>query len=386
MNKNKIVFVDESGDEGRSEGSSSDYYIVVALIVEEENYRQLLQHFKGVRKRQFLQGSEIKSDTVGNDTVRRKRVITDITQKPFDLSILIVDKRKLTATGFRYSHSFVKYLHGRLYQNVMRDFNFIQFKADTIKSRTFTNEFKSYIEKKSPKTLFSGYSFEFLNSIDNECVQVCDFLAGTIRRCLEQRETIEDKGIYLSHVKERSYIEIFPYSQHEYLYEITGDEKSDFDLQIERRAVEDAYRYINEQKDNTDTDVQQATYCLQLFLSDYFSSNGDSWLATHILQIKLEETFNETFVDQKLRSIIAKLRDNSVLIASKRSGGYKIPTRVTDLYEYLNTQNMTISPMISRIKKASDLVRRATDGNVNILEVEEFRNLKRLVEVLTELV
>lgn len=385
MNKNKVVFVDESGDEGRLEGKSSDFYVILALMIAEEDYPQLLQHFKGVRATRFAQKAEMKSDTVGNDSGRRKEIITDLTRKPFDLSILIVDKRKLTTTGFRYPQSFVKYLHGRLYKNVIADLNFVQVKADILKSKAFTDELKTYIEKKNPRTLFSDCCFEFIDSKDNECIQACDFLSGTIRRCIEQRETPEDKGIYLSYIKERSYIEVFPYTDQKYIYEIGVAKETDFDIEIEKKAVEEAYRYINKDKDNSDVQVQQQIFCLQVLLSDYFFSNGDNWITTNALEEKLGESFNETFGDQKLRGIIGKLRDNNVLIASKRSGGYKIPTRVTDLYEYLNTQNMTIAPMISRIKRASDLAKRATDGKVNILDEKEYSNLKILVEALMPL-
>jgi len=385
MNKDKIVFVDESGDEGSLVGKSSNSYVIVALIVAKENCSELLQHFKGVRARRFTQNAEMKSDTVGNNSRKRKEIITDITQKPFDLSILIVNKQELTSTGFQYAQSFVKYLHNRLYQNVLMDLNFVQIKADKLKSKAFTNELKLYIEKKNPMTLFSGCSVEFIDSKDNECIQACDFLCGTIRRCVEGRETKEDKGIYLSHIKERSYIEIFPYSRHEYFYEIDGNKKSDFDIEIEKRAVAEVYRYINEQRESPEIEVQQQIYCLRILLSDYFVTNGDNWVATSILEAKLGEVFNEDISDQKLRGIIGRLRDKNILIASKRTGGYKFPTCLTDLYEYLNTQNMTIEPMIRRIKKATNLVQRATNGNLNILERPEFRNLKQIVEVLPQL-
>lgn len=174
-------------------------------------------------------------------------------------------------------------------------------------------------------------------------------------------------------------------SEHKYFYEIDGNEKSDFDIEIEKRAVAEAYRYIKEQRDNSEIEVQQQIHCLQILLSDYFVTNGDNWVATSILEVKLGEAFNEDISDQKLRGIIGRLRDNNVLITSKRAGGYKIPTCLNDLYDYLNTQNRTIEPMIRRIRKASSLVKRATNGNLNILEQPEFRNLKQIVEVLPQL-
>lgn len=381
MSNNKQVFIDESGDEGLGDGSS-DYYVVLALIVEEEKYSDLLRHFKGVKGRHF-KNIEMKSSVVQNDVVKRKQVISDITGKDFELSILVVDKRKLNSPGFHYSPSFIKYLHLQLYQNIISDSYSVHINADNIKSKAFMEEFKTYINKR--KTLFSKWKFSFLDSRNNECIQATDFLCGTIRRCVEKDETSENRNIFLSHIKNRSHIEFFPYNENDYLYETTGTERSTYDIKIERKAIEIAYRYIEGNINSPKVEIQEQIHTLQFLLSDYHLSNGENWVPTWKLKEKHHEAFSAKISDQKIRSVIGKLRDKEVLIVSRRSGGYKIPTKESELYEYLSTQNMTVTPMVARIKKAHDLVRRATDENVNILEKPEFSNLKRIVEAVTQI-
>lgn len=381
MSNNKQVFIDESGDEGLSDGSS-DYYVVLALIIEEEKYCDLLRHFKGVKGRHF-KNIEMKSSVVQNDAVRRKQVISDITGKDFELSILVVDKRKLNSPGFHYSPSFIKYLHSQLHHNIISDAYSVQINADNIKSKAFMDEFKTYINKK--KTLFSRWKFNFLDSRSNECIQAADFLCGTIRRCIEKKETSENRNIFLSYIKNRSHIEFFPYNDNHYLYETTGVERSTYDIKIERKAIEIAYRHIEENINSSKVEIQEQIHSLQFLLSDYHLFNGENWVPTWELKEKYQGTFSAKISDQKMRSIIGKLRDKKVLIVSRRSGGYKIPTKESELYEYLSTQNMTITPMIARIKKAHDLIKRATDENVNILEKPEFSSLKRIVEAVTHI-
>lgn len=382
MNNNKLVFVDESGDEGRTAGASSDYYIVLAIIINEDEYPSLLEHFKGVRSRNFHKCHEMKSVLIGNDVPKRKRVISDITSKSFDISILIVDKSKLTSPGLCFSPSFIKFMHSRLYRNIKEDFHYVHIKADSIKSKMFMDEFERYIHKYNYKTLFSDWSFEFIDSKSNECIQVADILSGTIRRCMEQQETKENTAIFYSYFQNRSYIEIFPYAEYNYLYEISRDERDTFDIHIERRATEEAARFINTHKYSTDELVQERLHCIQILFSDYLLNKGESWVSTNELKEKLEQVLLVPISDQKLRAIIGQLRDDNVLIVSRRSGGYKLPTKEAELYEYLNTQNMTIVPMVNRVSLAHDLIRRATGGKVDILEKDEYKSLKYFVNAL----
>ncbi len=384
LNKSKIVFVDESGDEGRKDGKSSDYYVVLALIIDEDQYEPLLSHFKKVRGDNFQHAAEMKSSTVGNNTNRRKKIVSEITSQQFSLSVLVIDKTKLTSPGFYFSPSFVKYMHSRLYRNIKDDFHYVKIQADRIKSHRFMVEFEGYIQKNNPKTLFSECTFDFVDSKSNEFIQAADFLAGTLRRCVERKETKENIDIFLSHFKHRSYIELFPYSDLSCFYAPEGHERTTYDLRIERRAVEEAARFLNENKNSTDTEVREKYHCLQILFSDYYFNEGKEWISSKELKEKLEEVIGDSVSDQKLRLIIGGLRDNHVLIVSRKQGGYKLPTQEAELYEYLNVQSMTIVPMISRISQAHQLVKRATEGKVDILEKDEYIKLRYLVDAASQ--
>ena len=73
--------------------------------------------------------------------------------------------------------------------------------------------------------------------------------------------------------------------------------------------------------------------------------------------------------------IICKLRDAKVIISSSPKG-YKIPTNETELYDFINHGSQVVLPMLSRLKKCRDLIKLATNGNVDLFAHEEYKELK----------
>ena len=80
--------------------------------------------------------------------------------------------------------------------------------------------------------------------------------------------------------------------------------------------------------------------------------------------------------DYLYRRIVAPLRDAGVLIASS-AHGYKIPTCVNDIYTYINQTSGIVSPMLSRIEKCRTLIKKQTDGTLDILDDPALTKFKR---------
>ena len=88
----------------------------------------------------------------------------------------------------------------------------------------------------------------------------------------------------------------------------------------------------------------------------------------------------ERLSTQEFRNkIIAKLRDNEVIISSSPNG-YKIPTTEEELYDFVNHGKNIILPMLSRLKKCNDVIKMGTNGKVNLFDKAEYRSLKELLE------
>ncbi len=384
--KDKWAFIDESGDESLmlTVKDVSTFYVIGALIIDDEKYVDIESHFKGVKGRHFPD-AEMKSSLVSNPK-RRQAVLSDIVDADFRLLIQIIDKSKLFGEGFKYPPVFIKNLHNQLYHRIIEDFHTVHLRADAIKSQKLMDEFKKYIVRENQPTLFNTYDLEFVESKKNVFIQVIDFICGTIRRCYDNKESADDKRVYMSYLSRRNVIfDIFPYAVQSSVYPILKNARADFDKIIENRAIEEAYRFKGEHFNSKEELVQEQLVFLDKLTTAYYLSNGTTWVQSYEFAEVYVEAFEKDASEHKIKSVIGKMRDNGILVASRRSGGYKLPSSESDLYEYLNAQNMTITPMLGRIKKMRDIVNRATNGNLDVLDKEEYKKIKVLMETLPTL-
>ena len=82
------------------------------------------------------------------------------------------------------------------------------------------------------------------------------------------------------------------------------------------------------------------------------------------------------------RRVIAPLRDEGVILASCNKG-YKIPVSVEDLMMYLNQSLTIVGPMIHRMGICRNLVKQATDGNLDLFDEAAFVKIKRYFDEKT---
>lgn len=75
--------------------------------------------------------------------------------------------------------------------------------------------------------------------------------------------------------------------------------------------------------------------------------------------------------------IIAKLRDNEVIISSS-SSGYKIPSTEKELYDFVNHGKSIIMPMLHRSKICNDVIRMGTEGGIRLFERAEYQQIAKM--------
>lgn len=73
--------------------------------------------------------------------------------------------------------------------------------------------------------------------------------------------------------------------------------------------------------------------------------------------------------------IICKLRDAGVIIASSQRG-YKIPTKESELYDFVDHGVQVVLPMLSRLKRCRDIVKLSTKGRLDLFDHDEYRDIK----------
>ncbi len=79
--------------------------------------------------------------------------------------------------------------------------------------------------------------------------------------------------------------------------------------------------------------------------------------------------------------IIGKLRDKGVIIASSQHG-YKIPSKQSELYDFINHDAKIVIPMLSRLKKCRDLVKLGTANQLDLLSHAEYDQLRSFFDSL----
>ena len=125
-------------------------------------------------------------------------------------------------------------------------------------------------------------------------------------------------------------------------------------------------------------EIDQVT-CLQYLLFHVRHMDPTRYISSRELMAHIDQPRGSLPTSHYFQTrVIAPLREAGVIIASS-SKGYKIPSCERDLYDFVNHSNTIIQPLLSRIGKCRDRIRLATNGAIDLLEREEYANLKQLL-------
>ena len=221
------------------------------------------------------------------------------------------------------------------------------------------------------------------DSQSDVCVQAADVIAGSISVAsqdgLDSPEGTEIMRILRTQL-DRGMFVVFPRDSASSTYLIGTNERTEYNETIEKLAVNEAYGFIEHFAFSSDFAKLAQVEFARALLEHNHLEGSDGWLSTDRLRQRYTECFKGAITDQKLRGTIGALRDAGLLVASRSAGGYKLPASEADLYEFLNNYNSKLDPMVLRIRKARDIVRRATDAKLDILGKPEFRNLREAID------
>jgi len=375
------VYVDESGNDGMDLGQEgvSDYYILAAVAVRSSDLPRTEQSFGRTKESYFQQAPEMKSQYVGNDG-RRLEITASLAQASFELHAYAIDKRRLRGNGLAYPKSFAKYFLQDLISELLRRYESPVVRCDRMKGPEFEEEMTRFIYRRHPRYLLRQWTFDFVDSRASVCIQAADLIAGTVHRCCqrfpaapEQDQLLQLLGKHLARGAYRS----FPGSTRDPPGGVLDDRMQRHDPQLEMKALSDAEAYVQRTRTTEPAEAVLAECVAELLKHNALHTSG-SWVPTRHLAALCEEVLEEEVSPRKVRSFIGRLRDEGLLIASRRNpGGYKFPNRMADVVEYLNTQNEKIRPMMRRIQKARNTIYGLSGSD--ILADAGFQNLLRLL-------
>ena len=247
--------------------------------------------------------------------------------------------------------------------------------------------FKNYVLSNNEITLLSllegqeNFFFEFKDSKDSVLIQLADIVAGTLSYGYEESKDKQEYAIYKAYLKSKEIIrQAWPDRVEDLIHKLDSRDNIKIDRIIYKNSIELALSYIAENIDELDLEMIERVFVLKFLLSDLGSFYGESFICSSEIIRHLEKFTGIKCTGRHFRtSIIAKLRDANVLISSS-SSGYKIPTCLEDIYCFVDRTNLTIQPMFSRLAKARNRIKVATDGEIDILNKDEYRKLRDFLD------
>lgn len=389
MNDVQFAFVDEYGNYGFDfeKNDVSTHFIIVAILVKGSNKEILEEKVEYIRQKYF-QAGEMKSSKIRNNHKRRSLILNELKGLPFHIFAYVIDKRKINENaGIRFKKSFFKFLNRQLYDDLFKTFDQLELVADEYGNKEFMEEFKAYVKRKSIPDLFNFSSFGFNNSKSNILIQLADLLAGTIAKGYDKNQLSDEyQTFYKILEKHIIRLEYWPKDYRNFLVDTSKSEnKMPYDEVILKQAVNLAYQYIDKSSNIEDIDEKDRVDFLKFLLLKTYQ-NPNEYIYTHEILDNLNAIRNQKINIHYFRSnIVSKLRDNGLLIASSNKG-YKLPTCIEDLYDFVNLTSLNIHPMIQRITKCRDQILLATNNEIDILDKAEYEDIKRIVELSKGLV
>lgn len=381
MAKGILAFADEYGNNSFDFTKQGTHFIVVSIIINESEKESIESSLEEIRKKYFQTG-EIKSKKVSDNHTRRLKILKELAQLNFNIYALVADKQKLYGEGFKHKESFYKYLNGLLYKELFKAYPKLKLYVDEHGGNDFLKSFKKYVQKNHIRDLFSGSEFETGDSKKSIIIQLADFIAGTLGRCYDLNKNLSQRDKFFSLLEPRlSSINHFPKEYKS--YSIEDNAKSEFDSQISLYATNLAIDFIDTKKPKSQEDIDQIN-CIKLFLLHQDAFGAKKYLSANELMRHLDIGRDKPLQEQQFRtSIIGKLRDKGILIASSSKGdkkGYRLPTSAADLLKFLDHGNSLVLPILNRIKICREGVKLATNNKFDILEKEKYGKIKIMLD------
>ncbi len=384
MSNKKYAFVDEFGAFGTDFENSgcSTHFIITAIIVDEDDLSTVSNGVEVVRKRYFQTG-EIKSSRVKHNHKRRKIILNELKKLPFHIFSFVCDKRKIYEnSGLRYKKPFYKFLNNLVYQELRIAYSNLIITADEIGSNDFLISFANYVRSKEiPLGLFDKSAFRFENSKNSNIIQVADIISGSLAYNYDNKKIAEADGYNYRAMLSDKILRIKEFPETFDTFNVTQNSLNpEYNPQIADICYRKARRFIETHQNEDDVEVKQQIAVLNYLLFRFMNKSPRNYIPTKELINQLMYLGYDKLSIQSFRNkIIAKLRDNEVIISSS-SSGYKIPSTEKELYDFVNHGKSIIMPMLHRLKICNDVIRMGTEGHIRLFERAEYQQLAKMVE------
>lgn len=353
--------------------------MVCSIIITEKDLPRAYELAGGVRSKHFQSG-EIKSSRLkAKDSDRRKRILVDLAELPLKLYFTVVDKSRVYQDGgLQFKKSLIKHVNNLLYARLFDHRPGLHLTVDEHGGPEFQASLREYVAERYSGDLFRDSAFTTKSSKDDVLIQVADFFAGTVAHIYEEKAGGEVLEVYKNILRNRTIGLLEWPPRYQSLIPPPMDESAYADHRVHQQALKQADKFLIKVGKHPDEDER-----LQLCILDYLRFRcefvGDGYVSTGDIARHLEDRGFQGLSEQKIRSSgIAKLRDAEVIIASAPKG-YKIPRSRADINDFLELASSQILQLLDRIRKARDVYRASSVGDYDILEADQFSEIRKLL-------
>ena len=378
----EYAFTDEYGNFGWDidNPTVSSHYIITAIIVKESDLDTYTTMAETIRKKYFQTG-EMKSKNISTNHRRRQKIIGEIMQLPMTIFAVCIDKKgcleNMNSRGLQYKQTFYKFMNNIVHRELRRAFKTLTIVADEIGDNDYMQSFCRYVASKQDlPNLLGEAEFSFSPSHKDVRIQVADIISGTLAYVYDTNRKGPDAPDYYNLLLSKiNRVEMYPKTYSNYTIE-TSATADDYDREIADLCFRQAVRFIEGNSGSNDPDVQAQIIVLQYLLFRFMNNSTRGYIYTHELKDRLSNSELANISDQAFRNrIIGKLRDKGVVLASSKKG-YKIPSKKAELFDFINHDAKIVIPMLARLKKCRDLVKLATNNDLDLLAEPEYQALK----------
>lgn len=382
---NTLAFIDESGntDLDTSKTDVSKYFIVCAVVIDEDERETLTKNVEIIRNKYFQTG-EIKSSNVRDRDAhaRRIKILESILELDFKFYAVAVEKAALKKDGgFQYKKPFLKFINGLLYKQLFENFPSIKVFADEHGGNDFKASFKKYVETNHKPDLFWKSELFLVSSHQDVLVQLSDFLVGTLAKIYEGKSNPALVEAYRTLLQTKA-LDVKEWPSRYQAYFAPDKTSKEYNRFIHSHALSRAEIFLESNQNHSD-DETKLQYCVLRHLVFHSRlSVTDEYTSTKKLLLHLEDCGFRDVTEQVIRStIIAKLRDKDVIIASSNKG-YKIPRSYSDLHDFVERVNSQVLPLLLRLNKARNSYLVASKNDVDLLMGPNYPEMVELLHIL----
>ena len=384
------AFTDEYGAFGWDieNPSVSTHFIITAIIVKASDLDSFAQQAEVLRKKHFQTG-EIKSSKIGKDHKRRLRVLADLQDMPFSVFSVCIDKKKcienMSMRGLQYKKTFYKFMNNIVHRELRRAFQKIVVVADEVGTNEYMQSFCQYVSNHQDlPNLFGDVQFGFESSKSDVRIQIADLISGTLAYVYDTHKHSKDAPNYLQILKDKIIrVELYPKTYDNYVLENSAIAE-DYDADIAKLCFAQAAKFVEHNGNDNDPEIKAQVIVLQYLLFRFMNNDTRGYIYTQELKGQLANTELRGLSDSAFRmKIIGKLRDKGVILASSQKG-YKIPSKQSELYDFINHDAKIVIPMLSRLKKCRDLVKLSTANGLDLLDHPEYEQLRTYFDSISE--